>query len=51
MGGERFYLNRAQSKRILLEQEFRKLGESLYLHLDDGSQGFNGKAPELLCHL
>jgi len=37
-------------ERILYEKECRKLGR-VFTYTDDGSQGFHGRAPELLCHL
>lgn len=37
-------------ERIFYQEECRALGE-VYLYTDDGSQGFQGKAPELLNHL
>jgi len=37
-------------ERIFYEEECKKIGE-VYLYTDDGSRGFHGRAPDLLCHL
>lgn len=37
-------------ERIFYEEECKKLGE-VFLYTDDGSKGFHGQAPDLLCHL